>query len=166
VLVKIRDEINRGQAEIISEAAETLQHRYNDHGIDLGKVEGLVLFAATLCDNFEQEAQERLRQLFSGAINNVLEEGNRLFASLQAISKAVADVDEIVRSTQGRGFVVMSVSLLDTAKRKLRAIKADLELRWPRFDEDELRRGMEEADRGELLDVGDLLRELESRPGV
>src|SRR5437764_4260873 len=99
-------------------------------------------------------------------MRNVLEEGNRLFASLQAVSKAVGDVDEIVRSTQGRGFIVASVSLLDTAKKKLAALKADLELRWPRFDEDDLRRGMEEADRGELLDVGDLLRELERRPGA
>jgi hypothetical protein len=163
--VRTCDDINRGQAEIISEAARNL-HRGDGHTPDLGRVEGLVHFVAMLCNNLEQHTQERIRQLFSGAIRNVLEEGSRLFSSLQAVSKAVADVDEIVRSTQGGGFVVASVTLLDTAKKKLLALKADLELRWPRFDEDELRRGMEEADRGELLDVGDLLRELESRPGA
>ncbi len=133
----------------------------NDRSIDLGRVEGLIQFSATLLDNFEEHVQERMQHLFAGVIRNVLEEGGRLFSSLQAISKAVADVDEIVQFIQGRGFTVTNMSLLDTTKGKLRALKTDLEMRWPRFDEDELRRGVEEADRGGLLDVGELLRELE-----
>ncbi len=163
--MRTRDDISRGQAEIISEAAENL-HRFNDHGIDLGRVDGLILFSATLGNNFEQHVQERIRHLFSGAIGNVLEEGDRLFSSLLAICKAVADVDEIVQSTQGRGFTVTNVSLLDTTKKKLHALKTDLELRWPRFDDEELHRGVAEADQGGLLDVGELLRELERGSGV
>jgi hypothetical protein len=151
-----------GGAEIISEEAERLQ-RYNEQGIDLCRVEALILFADSLCDTFARQVKGKFDELFSNRVPNVQQTGGELFATLSNMRKTIDFVDEVVRSTQA-SYIVTNAPALDWAKEKLRVLRLDLEKRWPLFDEEELKRGCQSADRGELLDPEVILRELESSP--
>jgi len=152
------DVLWEGTARAIGEAAEAWK-REEESAARATAAEALVRAALGLISITEGIIAHTWDDLFSERIRQVQAMGDHLESfTTQAIS--VADqMRELALCSETEGHKVEKLPELSEAIERLARAKEALARRWPRFDSEELERGLAQVARGETVGAEEILRE-------
>ena len=150
----------RGYVRTLEDAVESWKQAH-DRAMWVRDVEVVLDVALRLRDLAVVVIKDTWAGLFANTLDNVEEAGEGLVQMCQNALNAYEALTRCVVSAGREGYEVEQAAKLAPAAEEIRNRLADVKKRWPRFDHEELKAGIEQARRGELMDVGDVLRELQ-----
>ncbi len=159
--MKTRGVIYRGRVRAIEDAVEVWKASHDD-AMEVRDVEDLIrewLWASELWIQWQEDAWQLLR---AGQLKKTQEAGRALQWAHNAGLGLVATLEECLRSAEKAGYAVDNAGEFREKARALQRAYDNFLKRWPFADNQTIAEGLASLERGEGIDLGGWIRELQS----
>jgi len=156
--MKADEALLRGQARAVEEAAEA----WNEMEVALealAHIERILGILTALGPSSAQMLDAFWDALFSGTLQEVLKVGALLRSLTDRTAQALARFLPIVARFEAAGYKVEGAEAFRETVAEMRRQADDVKQRWPRFDDAEIDRALEQSARGEFADLSDIYHE-------
>jgi hypothetical protein len=161
--MQLKAVIYRGRVRTIEDAVEAWQSSHADAMAvrDLEDILREWLWATDFLIEWQGQA---LTMLVDGKLPNIQECGRVLKNAHAAALKPCATLDDWIKRAEEHGYHVDSAERFHTGLSKLTGAREEFLRRWPFPDEAKIQEALAALDRGEGVDVGGWIHELQGTP--
>lgn len=147
----------RGQSRSVVEAVEAWKQSH-DEAMQVRDLEQVVRFSIFMGQAFLGVARASWESLFEGKLHPVVECGEHLLKGHEYMLEALRVAREVVEDAEKDGYDVEGSGEVAETITALEASLAKLRNKWPRFNQESLARGLDQAERGEFVPFEELRR--------
>ncbi|MBI3410881.1 MAG: hypothetical protein HY040_21305 [Planctomycetes bacterium] len=161
----IEEAILRGRVRTVEDAVGAWEARHDNsepHKLQRG-ARDIVNETLSMLEWMERVQDAAWKDLRAGKIVRVLERGRDLKRTFDAASKAAVAVGEMLASAEECGYALSEASEFRKRADRLQQLQARFEEKWPFPKKNELEASVASFGRGEGIDLGEWISELQGK---